>query len=200
VNSFNIGNKGVVVVYVEEALRPPVTTPGEGTYYRHTENSIPMTLDQMRGMLTEFSERETAIRQLEKEIQFFFDMCEEYNFTSDGSSGPYFEAVNVSGLKEAIRGKHGLWQDERVRGKLRSINSQLVSIEMAENDWERFAGSDHTPRPNIGPLSSSEESKSQSEEYAERLESPVRRLWELCKQLVEVCDLDVEVKSPPSRG
>ncbi|MFD1648033.1 AlbA family DNA-binding domain-containing protein [Haloarchaeobius litoreus] len=197
VNSFNVGGKGMVVVYVEEALRPPVTTPGEGTYYRHTENSLPMTPDQMRGMLAEFSEREAAIRQLEKELQFFFDACEHYDFTPHESRGPYFEAVNVSGLKKAIRGRHGLWQDETARKKLRGINPVLTSIEMSADDWKRLSNSDSLPTGNIGPFSSKDDRKTQTEEYTEILEEDVSRLWELCQQLVEACDLDVEIRGRP---
>jgi hypothetical protein len=198
VNSFNISSKGVVVVYVEEALRPPVTTPGEGTYYRHTENSLPMTPDQMRGMLAEFSEREAAIRQLEKELQFFFDMCDTYDFAPDESRGPYFEAVNVSGIKEAIRGRHGLWQDERARRALRGINPRLVSIEMDEDDWKRLSGSGSTTSVPAGLLNSDDdESMTRNERYTVSLEEDVQRLWELCTQLVSTCDLDIEVGDRP---
>lgn len=45
VNSFNTDSIGVVVVSAEKAIRPPVNTPGECTYYRHTENSLPLTPD-----------------------------------------------------------------------------------------------------------------------------------------------------------
>lgn len=150
----------------------------------------------MRGMLAEFSEREKALRQLERELQIFFDACEQYDFEIHESNGPYFEAVNVSGLKEAIRGRHGIWQDETARKKLGGNNPVLTSIEMSADDRRRLTEPDIGPT-NIGPFSSKDDGKTRNEEYTEMLEGDVNRLWELCQQLVDACDLDVEVGGRP---
>lgn len=200
VNSFNTDGKGVVVVYIEEALRPPVMTPGEGSYYRHTENSLPMTPDQMRGMLTKFSEREAAIRQLEKELQFFFDACDTYNFKPDGTRGPYFEPVNVSGLQQAIRGQHGLWRNETAKQRIRGINQRLVSVEMQENDWKRKVSGDSSPSTGVPDhlLGKSENGgKSSHEEMVEDLYDDIRQIWDWARDLVDECDLDVDVGDSP---
>ena len=200
VNSFNTAGKGVVVVYIEEALRPPVTTPGEGTYYRHTENSLPMTPDQMRGMLAEFSEREAAIRQLEKELQFFFDACDRYNFKPDGTRGPFFEPLNVSGLQQTIRGQHGLWQNETAKKRIRGINARLASVKMQQNDWERsVSGSSTAPTTVSDSLFEKSETKGETshEEMVGDLFDDVRQIWEWARDLVNECDLNVEIGNPP---
>lgn len=195
VNSFNIDGAGIVVVHVEEALRPPVMAPGEGTYYRHAEDSRPMTPDQIRGLFTEFSEREGAIRRLEKELQFFFDACDEYNFEPDGTRGPFFEPVNVSGLQQAIRGQHGLWNNDLAKRRIRGINQRLASLEMQVNDWERSSWT--PPDPSEGLLGDEDEGMSGHEQTVQRLYEDVDQIWHWACDLIDECNLDVEIGNRP---
>lgn len=133
-----------LAVRVYEAARKPVATSDSAYYARINDQKQPMNREQIESLFIEADRRQQGIRQLEMEIDRFYDTINDIdsNFAAHGESPPNFHLLNVESMKEVLRENTHLYSDKelgkiisRVFAKLRKIEDSEVYVGRALNGY-----------------------------------------------------------------
>ncbi len=101
-----------LAVKVHEASRKPVATSDSAYYVRINDNKHPMGREQIESLFVEADRRQQAVRQLEMEIDRFYEITEEDSRFNITDKPPAFHSLNIESLKEVLRENTHLFSDE----------------------------------------------------------------------------------------
>ena len=175
-----------LAVRVYEATRKPVGTSDSAYYARINDQKQPMNREQIESQFVEADRRQQAVRQLEMEIDRFYQIIneEEAQFSIHGDSPPNYHLVNVESLKEVLRENVHLFSDEDVGESISRVFTELRSIKDREVYFGRAMGG-YTPK-----YANSNEQfyKTERKELKKRISGLEMEL----KRLAERANLDVQ--------
>lgn len=141
-----------LAVRVYEATRKPVATSDSAYYVRINDQKQPMNREQIESLFVEADRRQQAVRQLEMEINRFYEIVnnEDNRFDIYGEAPPDYHLLNIELLKEVLREDTHLFSNEevseaisRVFGELRGVKDRDVYFRRALGGYTpKYAGSD----------------------------------------------------------
>jgi len=132
----------VLVVRVNEAKRKPVLTSDAAVYQRINDRKEPMGREQMEALFVEHDRRQQAVRQLEMEIDRFYDIYEgqERRFAIHSEGPPNYHLLNIESLQEVLRENTHLYTDEELKEAISSVFQALREVEDDEVYFGRAMG------------------------------------------------------------
>lgn len=172
-----------LAVKVHEASRKPVSTSDSAYYVRINDNKHPMSREQIESLFIEADRRQQAVRQLEMEIDRFYDVYEnQFKKSNPKKAPPNFHLIDIDGLSHVLRENTHLYADEDLKGIIRGIFSKLQDIDSQERRYGRMVNrvTDH-PYTDEDAL---------NYEQQRELIANSKRLFELLEILVQRADLD----------
>lgn len=177
----------VLPIRVREATRQPVKTSDSAIYVRLNDRKEPMSYEQIEALFVEHDRRQQAVRQLEMEIDQFYDTYhgQDQRFSARTPSPPNYHLLNIQSLKEVLRENTHLYSDEDKQETISKVFTDLRNVE----DDEVYFG-----RTMSGYLPVHEESNEQY--FRKKRDDLNRKLDSLeysLKELAEVADLDVKL-------
>lgn len=129
----------VLVVRVHEATRKPVLTHDSAIYIRINDRKEPMSREQMEHMFIDQDRRQQSIRQLEMELDRFYDATNppgnRINWKGEGP--PDFHFINAESIKEVLLQNDHLYADEESREIIARIFRELRGIEHQDRSFGR---------------------------------------------------------------
>ena len=136
-----------LAVRVYEATRKPIGTSDSAYYARINDQKQPMNREQIESLFIEADRRQQAVRQLEMEIDRFYEIVrkEDSRFNVIGDSPPDYHLLNIESLKEALRENTHLYSDEEVSDIISRVFTKLRAIEDREVYFGRAMGG-YTPK------------------------------------------------------
>lgn len=110
-------NRIVLAIRVLEAKRKPVLTSDAAVYRRINDRKEPMSREQMESLFVEHDRKQQAVRQLEMEIDRFYETFEEpkADFGVHSEVPPNYHILNIIGLKHTLRENTHLYSDEEIQ-------------------------------------------------------------------------------------
>jgi hypothetical protein len=173
-----------LAVRVHEAKRKPIATSDSAYYVRINDQKQPMNREQIESLFVEADRRQQAVRQLEMEIDRFYDVYEgHFRNVQPKEAPPNFHLIDTEGLKHILQENNHLYTDDRLKGVIRGIFRQLQDIDSQERRYGRMVnGVNEHPYVDRDAL---------NYEYQEKLIANAKRLYELIEILVKQADLDV---------
>jgi hypothetical protein len=123
-----------LAVRVYEATRKPIATSDSAYYARINKQKQPMNREQIESLFVEADRRQQALRQLEMEIDRFYDVIdqEDSKFNVTGKSPPPYHLLNIQSLKEVLRENTYLYSEQKISNNISNIFAQLREIENRE--------------------------------------------------------------------
>lgn len=136
-----------LAVRVYEATRKPVGTSDSAYYARINDQKQPMNREQVESQFVEADRRQQAVRQLEMEIDRFYEIINKENsrFKIHGDAPPDYHLLNVESLKEVLRENTHLFSDKDVSEAISRVFTELRGIEDREVYFGRAMGG-YTPK------------------------------------------------------
>jgi hypothetical protein len=177
----------VLPVRIREATRKPVMTSESAIYARTNDRKDPMNLEQIEALFVEHDRRQQAIRQLEMEIDQFYNTFhgQDRRFSARTPSPPNYHLVNIQSLKEVLRENTHLYSDEEIQETISKVFTALRNVEDDEVYFGRTMGG-------YLPMHEDEE-----EQYYRKkrddLNDKLDRLERELTKLAEQADLDVKL-------
>lgn len=177
----------VLPVRIREAPRKPVMTSDSAIYARINDRKEPMNREQIEALFVEHDRRQQAVRQLEMEIDQFYDSYHDQgdSFSSRTPSPPEYHLLNIQSLKEILRENTHLYSDEEKQEVISKVFTELRHVEDDEVYFRRTMGGYFE----IHEQSQERYFKKKRRELNRKLDSLERSL----KELAEVADLDVKL-------
>ena len=178
-----------LAVRVYEAPRKPVGTSDSAYYARINDQKQPMNREQIESLFIEADRRQQAVRQLEMEIDRFYDIInkEDSRFKVHGEAPPNYHLLNIESLKEVLRENTHLFSDEDVSEAVSTVFAELRGIEDREVYLGRAMGG-YTPKYVDNNEGFYENERKELKDRISRLESGLERL-------VNRADLQVKLKN-----
>lgn len=176
----------VLAVRVYEATRKPVATSDSAYYARINDQKQPMNREQIESLFVEADRRQQAVRQLEMEIDRFYEVFREgRRFGVHDQAPPDYHLLNIESLKEVLRENTHLYSDEEVRESISRVFAELRAIE----DREVYFGRAMRGYADKHADSDSRFYKKERKELKEQLERVEREL----ERLAERANLQVKI-------
>lgn len=169
----------VLAIRVLEAKRKPVLTSDAAVYRRINDRKEPMSREQMESLFVEHDRKQQAVRQLEMEIDRFYDMYEggRSDFGIHSEAPPNYHLLNTDALKDALRQNAHFHTDEDIQKVVSRVFGEIREIESERK---------HFNRAMEGRVSMYQDSKKdfyrdrrrELDKYLSRLETELERLAE----------------------
>lgn len=136
------GDRYVLPVRIREATRKPAMTSDSAIYVRINDRKEPMNREQIESLFVEHDRRQQAVRQLEMEIDQFYDTYhgQERRFSRRTDNPPNYHLLNIESLKEVLRENTHLYSDEEIRESISEVFTALRNVEDDEVYFGRTMG------------------------------------------------------------
>lgn len=177
----------ILPVRIKEAPRKPVMTSDSAIYMRVNDRKEPMGYEQIETLFIEHDRRQQAVRQLEMEVDQFYDTYHSRGneFSTRNPSPPDYHMLNVQSLKEVLRENTHLYSDEEKREAISKVFTDLRNIEHDEVFFRRSMSGVYQ----IHEESKEKYFKTKRRDLNRKLDSLERSL----KELAEAANLNVKL-------
>lgn len=178
-----------LAVRVYEATRKPVATSDSAYYARINDQKQPMNREQIESLFVEADRRQQALRQLEMEIDQFYEVFhkEKNRFNIVGDAPPAYHLLNIESLKGVLRENTHLYSDKKVSESISRVFTELRGIEDREVYFGR-AMSGYAPKYADSTEGFYKKERQELKERISRLERELERLAERANLQVKLLD------------